>query len=62
MVKPIKSDAPACYRPCHRESVCGIREVDFPELSQMGSKLYLIEFDSGEAIEIPEIYLTHFAS
>lgn len=59
----IKENAPTRYKPGFIGSVCGIRTIESPEIAMqfdaiMGSKLYLIEFNNGEAIEIPGILLT----
>lgn len=48
-------------------SICGIREISSLQMAKkfdqkMGSKIYLVEFENGEAIEIPEMYLTKYIS
>jgi hypothetical protein len=52
--------APLEFRPGERGSVAGFRESE--QLSEKGgvskdSKLVLVEFSNGEAIEIPDRYL-----
>lgn len=59
----VVGSAPLKYLDVKRGSVCGIREIDneytvkdFEE--PIGTVLYLVEGSGGEAIEIPEKYLT----
>ncbi len=59
----IKQDAPLCYKPGSWGSICGVRTIDNLDTSQrfkqpLNSKLYLIEFDDGETLEIPQKFLT----
>ena len=60
----IRADAPPQYQPGEVASVCGIREVETVEQerqfgSPVGSRLYLVEFENGDAIEVPEALLEH---
>ena len=55
--------APLIYRPGSYGSVCGVRKVDNQKLHDLyqvpfESDLYLVEFDDGEAFQIPGKYLS----
>jgi len=59
----IKSNAPKRYKPGSLGSICGIRIIDSVEVAKhfdqlLNSKLYLIEFGDGHALEIPQSFLT----
>jgi hypothetical protein len=59
----IKRIAPKIYKPGSKGCVCGIRIIDSEEIANhykqdIGSKLYLIEFNTGEALEIPDLFLS----
>lgn len=47
----VAETAPKEFRPGAVASVCGMRQLD-------GQNLYLVEFSDGEAVEIPERFLT----
>lgn len=54
--------APVDFRPRERGWVCGIREVatDSEAVAagvRIGTVLYIVEFDDGSSMEIPEEYL-----
>jgi hypothetical protein len=54
--------APQQYHPGEIGSVCGIRLITSSYTAEkfnkeIGTKLYLIEFEDGKAIEIPESFL-----
>lgn len=58
----IKSEASKDFRPGSLASICGIRQVDSPELeaefkSELGSMIYLIEFPDGDSLEVAESIL-----
>lgn len=58
----VKQDAPKRYRPGSIGSICGIRIIDSPAIAQqfdqmINSELYLIEFNDGQAVEIPKSFL-----
>lgn len=58
----VKLIAPERYKPGFRGCICGIRNIDSLETAlefdqKIGSKLYLIEFANGEALEIPSFFL-----
>ena len=53
----IKQFAPKCYKPGFRGCICGIRTINSEEVAVqfnalINSKLYLIEFEDGETLEI----------
>lgn len=53
---------PIDYRPRERGWVCGVREVATESEAvaagvRIGTVLYIIEFDDGSSMEIPEEYL-----
>ncbi len=58
----VKQSAPEQYKPGAIGAICGIRTITSLKISSMfkqniGSKIYLIEFKNGDAIEIPECFL-----
>ena len=58
----VKAGASPERRPGACAEVCGIREIETPEQARqfeapLGSKLYLVEFGDGQALEIPEIWI-----
>jgi len=60
----IKADAPPQFRPDEAASVCGIREIETADQAEhfgapIGSRLYLVELEEGEAIEVPGTWLDH---
>ena len=61
----IKKNAPDCYKPGLLGSVRGMHIIDSEELAlkfnqDIDSELYLVEFEDGEAIEIPTCFLIFF--
>lgn len=55
-------DAPQKYLVIKKGSVCGIREIEAENVAEnfdepIGTVLYLVEFSSGDAIEVPERFL-----
>ena len=63
----VKVNAPMSMRPGAIAAVVGIREVETPEQvlqfeAPVGSKVYLIEFGNGDAIEISEAWIDAVAS
>ncbi|WP_068468630.1 hypothetical protein [Candidatus Protochlamydia phocaeensis] len=63
----IKQNAPLCYKPGCIGSICGIRVINSIEIAKrfnqnINSELYLIEFDNGQAIEIPKSFLIPYSS
>ena len=60
----VESDAPPQLQPDELGSVCSIREVETPDQEvqlggPIGSRVYLVEFGDGEAMEIPEAWLEY---
>jgi len=58
----VKHTAPKRYKPGLRGCICGMRTIDSVEVAMqcdqmIDSELYLIEFDDGETLEIPEYFL-----
>jgi hypothetical protein len=58
----VRPEAAAEARPGATASVCGIRKVETREQGleygvTIGTTLYLIEFDDGTSIEVPEAWL-----
>lgn len=57
-----KAGAPIAMRPGAVAEVVGIRDVETPEQSDqfqiaIGSKVFLIEFSSGDAMDVAEIWI-----
>lgn len=58
----INKSAPQQYRPSMVGKVCSMRNIDTYELAEklnetLGEELYLIEFEDGAKIEVPNHYL-----
>lgn len=58
----VKQSAPQQFHPGEIGGVCGIEIIKSTEKAEqfcqkIGSKLYLVEFENGEAIDIPESFL-----
>lgn len=58
----VKPNAPVQYNPKAIGSICGIRQIKSEAVASyfqqaVNSNLYLIEFNDGNSIEIPEVYL-----
>ena len=58
----VKASAPASMRPGAIAEVVGIRDVETPEQATqfeapIGSKVYLIEFSNGDAMELAEMWI-----
>jgi hypothetical protein len=58
----VKAAAPPLMRPGALAAVVGIREVETLEQARqfeaaIGSKVYLIEFGDGDALELPEAWI-----
>lgn len=63
----VELGAPAVLRPGSLGEVVGIREVENSEQASqfsasVGSKIYLVEFGDGEAIELSQRWLHLFSS
>ena len=63
----IKSNAPERYKPGKIGSICGIRIIENTETAKefdqpLDTELYAIEFDKGEAIEIPIMFLIKYTN
>ena len=63
----VKAEAPPTARPNAIAAVVGMREIENPTQARefsatIGSRLYLIEFGDGEAIEIPEGWIDSLGS
>ncbi|MEJ2419123.1 MAG: hypothetical protein P8Y45_19785 [Exilibacterium sp.] len=65
--EPVKiiGGSPQKYLDIAQGSVCGIRKIETEVVSKdfnepIGTVLYLVEASNGEAIEIPEKYLSAF--
>ena len=61
----IKQDSPKPYRPGEFASICGIDKVISQKeadqfLCKNGEWIYLIEYEDGSSIEIPELYLEKY--
>lgn len=59
----IKQTAPQYYKPGSIGSICGIRTIDSKEVASqfgqaIGSELYLVEFNNGDSLEIPKVFLS----
>ncbi len=58
----IKPGAPPVVRPGSLAEVVGIREIETPAQAKqfaatIGSKVYLVEFGDGQALEVPEAWI-----
>jgi len=58
----VNENAPERYRPKAKGSLCGVRRVETKEQAKVanasvGATLWLVEFEDGSSIEIPEEYL-----
>ena len=63
----VKASAPMSMRPGAIAEVVGIRDVETPSQATqfetpIGSKVYLIEFSDGDAIELAEMWIETVAS
>ena len=61
----VTESAPSIFNPGTYGSVCGMRDVENEKIANdffatVGEVLYLIEFSSGSAIEVPEKYLQSY--
>ena len=61
----IKQEAPTCYHPGEFASICGIDTIITQEeanklFCQKGDWIYIVEFDDGSSIEVPECYLEKY--
>ena len=61
----IKEISPSKYEPGKLGSICGIWTINSPVTSHeyempFGTVMYTIEFEDGNAIEIPEDYLDRY--
>lgn len=59
----IKQIAPKHYKPGARGSICGMRTIDSLETAKqfnqmIGSVLFLVEFNDGETLEVPNFFLS----
>lgn len=59
----IKESAPKNYNPGYIGCICGMREIESTEEAkefdvEISTKLYLIEFDDGNSIEIPGYFIS----
>ena len=59
----VNNNAPEGYRPQAKGSLCGVRQVETDEQAKaantsVGTTLWLVEFEDGSSIEVPEEYLT----
>ena len=58
----VKAEASEVMRPGAIGAVCGIREIENEAQARefgapIGSKVYLVEFNDGASIEIPEVWI-----
>lgn len=58
----VNNNAPARYRPKAKGSLCGVRRVEMDEQAKaantsVGTTLWLVEFEDGSSVEVPEEYL-----
>lgn len=58
----INNNAPERYRPKAKGSLCGFRRVETDEQAEaantsVGAMLWLVEFEDGSSVEMPEEYL-----
>lgn len=58
----VKKNAPPCLHPGEFASICGINQITFEETAKsffttVDDWLYIIEFEDGSSIEVPECYL-----
>ena len=59
----ITKNAPECYRPGTQGSLCGVRHIEAEEHAnaayvKIDTILWLVEFEDGFSLEVPEEYLT----
>ena len=58
----IKKSAPKCYKPGEFASICGIDKIITQQeadefLCKAEDWIYIIEYEDGSSIEVPECYL-----
>jgi len=58
----IKKDAPNSFHPGEFASICGMYKITYEETAKeyqtkVNDWLYIVEFEDGSSIEVPECYL-----